>query len=96
MKKLIVLIAIFLITATASQAFNPKGMLKITDLKGRTLSMPVMLEQAVEEELPFDHQAIFHEVLHEKVSRVIDISEIIKPEPEVDDVPQALRHIIRK
>lgn len=96
MKKLIVLIAMLLITATSSQAFNPKGMLKITDLKGRTLCMPIILEQAVEEELPFDHQAIFHEVLHEKVSRVIDISGMIKPEPEADDVPQALRHIIRR
>jgi hypothetical protein len=96
MKKAIVIIAVFLITATASQAFNPTGLLNVTDLNGRTLSMPVILEQPVQEELPFDAEAIFHEVIQEKISRVIDISKMSKPEPDADDVPQALRHIIRK
>jgi hypothetical protein len=96
MKKLIVLIALFLISASVTHAFNPKGMLQFTDLKGRTLSMPVVLEQPIEEELPFDQEVVFHEVIHEKVNRIIDISGMVKPEPEADDVPQALRHIIRK
>jgi hypothetical protein len=96
MKKAIAIFALILITASASHAFNPKGMLNFTDLKGRTLSMPVMLEQAVEEELPFDAEAVFHEAIQEQISRVIDISRMTKPEPEVDDVPQALRHLIKK
>lgn len=96
MKKAIVILALILITASASHAFNPNGMLSITDLNGRTLVMPVKPEQPVEEVLPFDQDAVFHQVLQEKFSRVIDISRMTKPEPDADDIPQSLRHIIKK
>ncbi len=93
--KTILFAAIFALSIASAQADENKRTLTFRDALGRTLFMPVMNEEA-EEEIPFDHIAVFKEIRQLDVNRPIDISEMIKPEPDADDIPSQLKALIAK
>ncbi|MFO7977165.1 MAG: hypothetical protein R6U64_00780 [Bacteroidales bacterium] len=94
--KVIISAAILMLFTMMSFASSPKNVLTMKDALGRTLTMPVMTEEAVEDSLPFDLQDVFVQTRLEEVNTVIDISGMIKPEAEVDDVPSELKHLFKK
>lgn len=94
--KVIISAAILMLFTMMSFASSPKNVLTMKDALGRTLTMPVMNEEVVEDSLPFDLHDVFVKTRLEEVNTVIDISGMIKPEAEVDDVPSELKHLFKK
>jgi hypothetical protein len=88
--------AILILFASASFASSPKRVLTLNDAMGRTLTMPMKVEEPAKDSLPFDLEQVFHQTRLESVSNQIDLSKISKPEPDADDIPAALRHLIAK
>ncbi len=94
--KVIISAAILMLFTMISFASSPKNVLTMKDALGRTLTMPVMTEEVVEDSLPFDLHDVFVQTRLEEVNTVIDISGMIKPEAEVDDVPNELKHLFKR
>ncbi len=97
MKTKVIISAAFLVLFTAMTfASSPKEVLKLKDSYGRILTMPVKTEEAVTDSLPFDLHDVFVKTRLQEVNTVFDISGMIKPEEEVDDVPRELRHLFNR
>lgn len=92
--KTILIIAVFLMIASVSQAFSPTETLYFLDAKGQILTLPCKMEKAIEEDIPFDQEAVLREARTEQSGRVFDISRMSKPEPDADDIPESLKHLI--
>ena len=86
--------ALILFGTTTTQACAPDRLLYFKDALGRTPTMPVWVEKGTEESLPFDQKAVFEEARREMSGRVFDISSMSRPEPDADDIPEELEHII--
>ncbi len=96
MKTKVITTALFLMFfSTMIFASAPNRMLTFQDSYGRTLTMPVVSEEAYEVNLPFDLNDVFKRTRLEEVNTTIDISGMIKPEPEVNDIPDNLKDVIR-
>lgn len=78
--RIIITAAIIIISSTGIFAGSKERTLTFRDALGRTLSMPVMTEEA--ETVPFDTQAEFSRIRSEYANRVFDLSQMSKPEEE--------------
>ena len=87
--------AVLIMISGLVQASAPSRTLSFRDAMGRTLTMPVKVEQPFEEDFPFDDEAVRKEFRLERAYAQIDLRPITKPEPEADDIPESLRHLIR-
>ncbi len=94
--KIMISAATLMLFTMMTFASSPKNVLTMKDALGRTLIMPVMSEEAVEDSLPFDLHDVFEATRWEEVNTMIDISGMSKPEKEVDDVPENLKHLFKK
>lgn len=96
MKTKVITTAIFLMFfSIMSFASSPASVLTLHDSLGRTLTMPVVDEEPCEVDLSFDLHDVFKETRLEEVHAQIDLSEMSKPEQEVDDIPENLKDVIR-
>jgi hypothetical protein len=59
--------------------------ISLTDSFGRILYMPVMVEEEINETLPFDIKEIFHEEMVDLINNQVDITSMIIPEQEIED-----------
>jgi hypothetical protein len=94
MKTKLIITAALILTATLGQATTPKRTLTFYDALGRALTMPVKVEEATDT-LPFDQAVEFSRARRSLFERKFDLSEMSKPETEVNDIPCELRPIIR-
>jgi hypothetical protein len=92
MKTRIITTALFIIIASFSLAASPQRFLKMYDTKGQILLMPVKGEEAVDS-LPFDLHKEFLRAIKADASRMFDLSGMIPPEEEADDIPCSLRQL---
>ena len=94
--KTIAIIATALIMFSTSFSFaeTSKRTLTVIDSFGRILSMPVKVEEAVEE-LPFNQTEMVRQSRIDHVSRVFDISCMSKPET-AEEIPAELKGIFGK
>ena len=88
--------AILMLFASASFASSPKRVLTLNDALGRKLTMPMKVEEPAKDSLPFDLEQVFHQTMLENASKQLDLSEISKPEPDANDIPAELRHLIEQ
>jgi hypothetical protein len=88
--------ALILFSAATTMACAPERLLYFKDALGRTLTMPVCMEKEVAEPLPFDQQAVLEEARKALSARVFDLSSMSRPEPDADDVPEELKHLITR
>jgi len=84
---------LMLITLQA-QASPSKKMLIFKDTMGRILTQPTYVEEATEE-FPFDYAEVLHKAKAEQAEKTFNIANMSKPETFVDDIPAALKCIIR-
>lgn len=94
MKKLIFTTALIILATIFAQATAPKRVLTFKDTFGRILTMPAIEETAQEEAFPFDQPAVFKKAQSETINQVFNISNMSKPETEVDDIPAKLKNVI--
>ncbi len=94
MKKVIFATALIIFATTFANATAPKRVLTFKDTFGRILTMPAIEEVAQEEAFPFDQPAVFQRAKAETINQVFDISNMSKPETEVDDIPVELKNVI--
>jgi hypothetical protein len=94
MKTRIIITAAFIILGTIAQAAAPKRTLTVYTTLGKALSMPVVVEEAVET-LPFAVEEVTNNRRHNQTTVAFDVSALSKPEAEVNDVPCELRHLIK-
>lgn len=95
MKKLIITTALIIFATAFASAGSPSRLLTFKDSFGKILTMPVMEEKEKEETLPFDHEAVFAKAQSEIINQVFDVSSLIKPEQEVDDIPAELKDLLQ-
>jgi hypothetical protein len=79
--RIIITAAIIFFTTTLSVAGPKERTLTFRDALGRTLSLPVITEEAAET-APFDTRAEFSRIRSNAINQVFDISQMIKPEKE--------------
>ena len=84
--------------ATFAQASSPKRILTFNSANGKVLTRPVKDEVARDEAFPFELQAAVQQTSKESIgsSPNLDIRHLIKPEPEVNDVPEELKNLINR
>ncbi len=92
--RMIITAAIIIISSTFSFAGSKERTLTFRDALGRTLTMPVMTEEATEA-VPFDTKAEFNRIRSMDASRVFDLSQMSKPEEE-EPLPFYLQDLINK
>jgi hypothetical protein len=95
MKKLIFTTALIIFATAFASANSPSRVLTFKDSFGKILTLTVMEEKEKEETLPFDHEAVFAKAHSEIINQVFDVSILIKPEKEVDDIPAELKDLIQ-
>lgn len=90
MKAQVIITALLLSFVTLSQAASPQRFLKVYDIRGHALLMPLQEEEAADS-LPFDLHKTFLEACRADANRIIDLSGMITPEEEVNDIPCHLK-----
>lgn len=96
MKTKAITTALFLMIFSAMTfASAPGRVLILHDSNGHTMTMPVEIEKDCEVNLSFDLNDVFKRTRLEEVNTIIDISDMIKADPEVDDIPENLKDVIR-
>lgn len=82
--KMIAATALMLLIFSSFASADTKT-LTLKSAKGEILTMPVLEEKECEDCLPFDLGAIFLEVRMDALNVQVDLSDMIKPEAEVND-----------
>ena len=95
MKTLVTFAAALIIsTASFADGLNINRTLTFKDSFGRILTMPLMVEEALED-TPFNHTMILHEAKSDRNTRIFDISNMSRSE-SADAIPTELRHLFNK
>lgn len=79
--RILITAAIIFISTTLAIAAPKERTITFRDALGRTLTMPVINEEAAET-APFDTRAEFSRIRSNDINRVFDISQMSKPEKE--------------
>lgn len=79
--RILITAAIIFFSTTFAIAGSKERTLTFRDALGRTLSLPVITEEA-SETAPFDTRAEFSRIRSNDINRVFDISRMSKPEKE--------------
>ena len=88
--RIIITAAIIFISSTGIFASSKERTITFRDSLGRTLSIPVMTEEA--EKVPFDTKAEFSRIRSTDASRIFDLSQMSKPEEE-EPLPFDLKEV---
>lgn len=85
--------AIFFVLASAfTLESSAKGTITMVDAMGRVLTMPVKGEEAAVE-FPFDTTFEFHCARIQQVNNTLELSNMIKPEKDADDITIDLKAV---
>ncbi len=87
--------ALLIFAATFAQASAPKRTLTMKDAFGRTFTMPVKAEEAIDP-APASGGFNIQQALQQETPGVIDVSSLRKPEPDADDIPFDLNKIYQQ
>ncbi len=94
MKTRIFITAIVLLFSISLASASPKTRtLSFRDALGRTFTMPTIIEEA-QEAAPFDIQAEFSRIRTNETARMIDLTNMIKPEQE-EELPFDLNEVLK-
>jgi len=92
--KQIIAAALLIFAATFAQANAPRT-LTFKDTFGRSFSMPMKAEQAIDP-APAAGEFNFQQALQKETNEVFDISSLRKPEPDANDIPFDLNKIYQQ
>ncbi len=90
--RMIITAAIILFSVVTATAGSKQQTITFRDSLGRTLSIPLLAE--TEDATPFDTQAEFKRIRASEVSRVFDISQMMKAEKE-EELPFDLNEVFQ-
>lgn len=82
---IITTIALMLLTTTLTFAGAPQKLLILHNTPGKVLSIPIKVEVATDT-VPLDLRSEFHKARLNDVTQNLDITSMIKPEAEVNDI----------